>query len=186
MEGHSSLGRVVSFGSAAHLEPARAVHKALVEAAHGRMFVKSLLREQPLWRAGRHFARVTSFADHARFYSVHAECQRPLVRWWNSPHVSRRFADAAAHGHDSQQPLKQLTSRLRAAGYDAYAVDLTTRDIRPVGLHVARVLVPGLQPLHGHHNWPHLGGLRLRALSRVFGPSVKTPWRWNRYPHPCP
>ena len=65
-------------------------------------------------------------------------------------------------------------------------VDLTPPDVAPLGLHVARVLVPGLQPLHGNHAWQHLSGPRLRQLATVFGPDVNQPWRWNPYPHPCP
>jgi hypothetical protein len=43
---------------------------------------------------------------------------------------------------------------------------------------VLRVLVPGLQPLHGHHRWPQLGG-------PLWAPRGLAEWE-NVTPHPFP
>jgi ribosomal protein S12 methylthiotransferase accessory factor len=171
IEGSSSVGRVTSFGSACHADRMRALAKALVEAAHARMYVKSLLRESPGWRAGRKFQRVVSFADHARFYSSHPEHGAALEAWWRSPCVVRWPRD--------------VPRRPAGAPIEAYVVDITTPDVRGLGFHVARVLAPGLQPLHGNHAWPHLAGPRLGRLRQVFGPRARRPLLWNRHPHPC-
>jgi ribosomal protein S12 methylthiotransferase accessory factor len=183
IEGHSPVGWIVAFGSACHPHPARACLKALVEAAHCRMYVKSLVREQPRGQAGRRFQNVTSFADHARFYTSHPEHRQPLD-WMCSGTRTVRWELQGADPDGNW--LCQQAARLAEAGYEPFAVDLEPPDVAGLGLHVARVLVPGLHPLHGHHGWRHLGGRRLRELRRVFGPWVKQPWRYNRYPHPCP
>lgn len=170
IEGHSPLGWIVSFGSAAACDPDRALLKALVEAAHCRMYVKSLLREQPLWRAGKRLEHVTSFADHARFYTVHAERRAAIDHWWNTPH---------------EVEWTQLSAgRPDFPGYEVLAVDITTPDVQDLGQCVARVVVPGLQPLHGHHAWPHLGGQRLLELKQIFGSHVCQPRNFNPWPHP--
>lgn len=179
LEGHSPLGLIVSFGSAAHGDPDRALRKALVESIHCRMYVKSVLRRTPGWRAGRGFRHVTSFECHARLYSSHPEHRRALDRWWNPI----RASDARRDGH--APTVEECVATLEARGHEVLTVDVTTPDVRELGLHVARVMVPGLQPLHGHHAWAHLGGGRLKRFPEIFGSHVKKPWRWNPHPHPC-
>lgn len=190
LEGYSPLGLVVSFGSACHPDPWQAITKALVEAAHGRMYVKSLMRENPHWSPGRGFRKVVSFADHARFYSSCPQHRHMLERWWKSParvkmrDMSRRPLESAA---SAETQVNQLADRLRAGRFDVLIVDLTTPDLEPLNLHVVRVVVPGLQPLHGDHRWPHLGGARLSRLSEIFVTcSADRTFHANPYPHPCP
>jgi ribosomal protein S12 methylthiotransferase accessory factor len=185
VEGHSPVGPIVAFGSACHPSPARACLKALVEAAHCRMYVKSILRERPTWRAGRRFRNVTNFAEHARFYSSHPEQRRPLDWWWAGTRSTRWQMTKP----DSAAPLEWIrlqSIRMAAAGCEPFVVDVTSPDVAELGMHVARVVAPGLQPLHGHHAWRHMGGQRLRQLGRVFGSAAKQPWWFNAYPHPCP
>jgi ribosomal protein S12 methylthiotransferase accessory factor len=185
LEGRSAVGPVVSFGSAAHRDREQALLKALVEAAHARMYVKSILRSEPGWRAGRRCKNVTSFADHGRFYSAHPEQGSALARWWKT-RKSVSWPEARGGVLSDAAWLREICGSLARAGHEVLAADLTTPDVEDLGLKVARVLVPGLQPLHGNHAWPHLGGPRLRELSRVFGVEARAPRRWNRYPHPCP
>jgi ribosomal protein S12 methylthiotransferase accessory factor len=185
--GHSAVGLIVSCGSACHTDPRQAMTKALIEAAHCRMFVKSLTRETPGWRCGKRFENVVSFADHARLYTTHPEHARALAAWWHaSEKVEMLLGDDSLRRNEesTESQLGQVVRRLVRGGYEPFAVDLTSPDILPLGLHVARVIVPGLQPLHGNHEWPHLGGPRLRRLRHIFGPRARQPWRWNPWPHP--
>ena len=201
IEGHSPVGSILAFGSACHPNPVRAISKSLSEAAHCRMYVKSLLRERPARRSTsilrrltpRPFAQVTSFADHARFYSTHPEHKKALNHWLENGEESHVMTPLLSDNKDlhkdpifSEGWLSDQTKRIQRMGYEALTVDLTPPEIRDLGLWVARVLIPALHPLHGNHLWPHLGGHRLRHLSQVFGPWAKQPRRWNRYPHPCP
>ena len=182
VQGESPVGSIVSFGSACHPNAQRALLKALIEAVHCRMYVKSLIRREPLWKAGRGFRSVTSFADHARFYSVHGEYRQRLERWWSS---TRSVDCRDASAQPPVEWLRKQVETLAGAGYETLVIDLTPPDVVHLGLHVVRVLLPGFQPLHGNHHWAHLGGDRLGRLSSVFGPHVSQPRRWNRYPHPC-
>jgi ribosomal protein S12 methylthiotransferase accessory factor len=184
--GRSPVGPIVAFGSACHPGRERALRKALIEAAHCRMYVKSLLRSEPGWRAGRRFENVTSFAAHGRFYTTHPEHRAAIDRWWRARAAAATERSAAGAAVSDAAWIERISRQLAGEGLEVLAVDLTTPDVEDLGLAVARVLVPGLQPLHGNHAWPHLGGARLRELSRVFGAGTRTPERWNRYPHPCP
>ncbi len=182
VEGHSSVGSVVSFGSACHPDPHRACFKALLEAAHARVYVKSLVRRDPSWRAGRDFCNVRSFADHARVYTSHPELRHAFDHWWKTA----RVVELAASSDPAERSPQRIIAQLDAAGFRVLARWLTTPDIQQLGWHVVRVLIPGLQPLHGHHRWPHLGGRRLRRLSEVFGVGAASGQGINRFPHPCP
>jgi ribosomal protein S12 methylthiotransferase accessory factor len=128
---------------------------------------------------------VTTFADYARFYTSHPQYRHALDRWWNTPDSVRWDCCLGAKSVD-EPPLSDLLGRIASAGYDSLCVDLTPPDLAPLGFRVVRALIPGLQPLHGNHAWPHLGGNRLRRLAGVFGPGTRQPWRWNPFPHPCP
>jgi hypothetical protein len=57
-------------------------------------------------------------------------------------------------------------SALAPKGFDVLVVDLTTREVAEVGFRVARVLIPGLQPLHEGHRFRFLGGKRLYQVPR--------------------
>ncbi len=60
------------------------------------------------------------------------------------------------------------SARLRRAGIDVFAVDLTTPEIAAMGLHVARAVAPELALLQGMHAFPFLGCARIDQPERVF------------------
>ncbi|QOC93439.1 YcaO-like family protein [Micromonospora craniellae] len=70
----------------------------------------------------------------------------------------------SAGSHDRGHYLDELSRR----GLRAYSVDLTTSDVRPSGLRVVRVLVPGLYP-NAPAALPHLGGTRLYTEPEALG-----------------
>jgi ribosomal protein S12 methylthiotransferase accessory factor len=86
--------------------------------------------------------------------------------------------------HNVPADLSSVSAAIRMRGYEPLVAQLTTPDLRELGLHVVRVLIPGLQPLHGNHAWPHLGGARLKRLSSVFGGKVALGASINPFPHP--
>jgi ribosomal protein S12 methylthiotransferase accessory factor len=72
-----------------------------------------------------------------------------------------------------------ILERLAADGLTAVSVDVTTSDVRSLGWHVARVVVPGLLS-NMPPAFPALGGVRLQALlSRPGAPA-------DPFLHPIP
>ncbi|MFD9334988.1 YcaO-like family protein [Streptomyces sp. NPDC060028] len=65
-------------------------------------------------------------------------------------------------GRPAGETLKALVARLRKAGHQVIAVDVTTPDVRAAGLSVVRVVVPGLYS-NTASGMPFLGGERLGA-----------------------
>jgi ribosomal protein S12 methylthiotransferase accessory factor len=72
---------------------------------------------------------------------------------------------------------------LQESGLDVLVVDLTTDDLRSVGVHAVRVLVPGLVPVNSDHRWPFLGGTASNVKFRypTLEPSPEFP---SPFPHP--
>jgi hypothetical protein len=94
--------------------------------------------------------------------------------------VLHRPAVAAAGGEDAaREELPQLAERL-GPGRPVLFRCLTPPGLAAEGLGwvVLRVVVPGLQPLHGHDGYPFLGG-------PLWGGRPVTDWQ-NVPPHPFP
>lgn len=151
LEGEDREGYCFSIGSACRETRAATWEKSLLEAIHGRHFVRYLKAQlsQGVMTLG-HSPR--TFAEHAVFYSMRPQLLRGTAIFRAKPAEER--SDLAV-----SEGLVELTQRL---GPDR---PVLFRSITPpalaseqLGWHVVRVVVPGLQPLHGHHDFPHLGG----------------------------
>jgi ribosomal protein S12 methylthiotransferase accessory factor len=150
LEGEDLPGPCFSAGSACRQTRTASWLKALLEAVQGRHFVRYLLGEYRQKRV--ELVIPASFAEHAVYYSLHPERLTESVLGYVVP--------AGVDGEaDRVEDMADLVQRL---GPDR---PVLFRNLTPPGLAieqlgwlVVRVLVPGLQPLHGHHELPLLGG----------------------------
>jgi ribosomal protein S12 methylthiotransferase accessory factor len=83
----------------------------------------------------------------------------------------------------SQIRVDSAVAKLNQHNLSVLAVDLTIPEVRELGVHVSRVLVPGFLSVNPDHRWPYLGGTA--ALSRLrfptLDPLVAFP---SPFPHP--
>jgi ribosomal protein S12 methylthiotransferase accessory factor len=79
-----------------------------------------------------------------------------------------------------------VVERLSRCGYQVIVVNCSVPMVRDLGLHVVKVLIPGLQPLHAGHHYAALGGERLYQVPRLMGlaPSDRCRGELNPWPHP--
>lgn len=77
-----------------------------------------------------------------------------------------------------------LVDRLAAAGHTALVADLTTPDLRPLGLTVVRAVIPGLHPLVVGHPLRALGGARLWQVPARLGYAARAQGEDTAVPHP--
>jgi ribosomal protein S12 methylthiotransferase accessory factor len=150
LEGEDRVGYCYSAGSACRETRTASWRKSLLEAVQGRHYVRYL--KDRLRQEGRRIDLPVSFADHAVYYSVYPERLSATV-------LGRTVrADPDPHA----ERVEDIASLVERLGPDRPVLfrNLTPPGIaiEQLGWYVLRVLVPGLQPLHGHHALPFLGG----------------------------
>lgn len=150
LAGEDFEGEVFSVGSACRETRRESWLKSVLEAVQGRHCVRRLMATRG--GEGRSPAVPTTFFEHALYHALH-----PAVR---ATTVLERAAPPAPDPDDLRpEGLAALRDRL---GPDR---PVLFRNLTPPGLSahfpewlVLRVVVPGLQPLHGDHRLPFLGG----------------------------
>ena len=155
IEGEERIGFCFAVGSACRETRAESWMKSILEAVHGHRYVRHLkegrtgpVADEP----------PSTFEEHALHYSLHpARLDRTVL--------ARRAGDRRCAGEHSwsavteREDIAVLAERL---GKDR---PILFRLMTPPAIaselgdwHVLRVIVPGLQPLHGSHWLAHLGG----------------------------
>jgi len=89
---------------------------------------------------------------------------------------------------DVLENLKRCVNLVQKRGFDVLAVDVMTPDIAEVELSVARVVVPGLQPLDVDEVRRFRGGKRLYEARRLLGYGERAATEDDLFeePHPFP
>ena len=163
----------VALGMSCHPDPARAVQKAVVESFHTWNWVLEMRRRRMDALPAEALA---SFEDHVRHY-LDPAARANLAHWEGD---ERLLLPAGI----PEAGTAELLAILKARGFEAYGVDLTTPDLVELGIHVVKVIVPGLQPLHAGFGREHLDPRRLAAFAAWKG--LALPERWDTRPHPFP
>ncbi len=162
-------GWCFSVGAACRETAAASWNKSLLEAIHGRYYVRYLQQEMA---ASKSSAQPLTFRDHAVWYTMQPQLLKLTM-----------LGQAQPLGRDpfpaGEETVASLAARL---GPDRPVLfrSMTAPPLATEGLgwHVLRVVVPGLQPLHGSHLLPHLGG-------PLWAPRGLADWQ-KMLPHPMP
>jgi ribosomal protein S12 methylthiotransferase accessory factor len=170
----------IGAGTARTIE--RAWFKALSEAFAVRAAgVKLALLDEPAY--DEHGTNVRSFDDHIRFYADHRRAA--MTRFLDSGELVTSASEVAPLRGDA---VAELCERVGAAGSSAYAVDVTSPDVRELGLVVTKVVAPELCALDVAHAARFLGGRRLYEAPAALGLRAEALAEAdvNPYPHPFP
>jgi ribosomal protein S12 methylthiotransferase accessory factor len=137
-------------------DPETAWSRAILEAAPTRAALSA---------AGSLPADVAEFNDlvHGATYYARGNAGDAFVFLLGSTESTTlsRMAAAAPASASPAVALRALVARLEALGMEAVAVDLTTDELRDVGLWVVRVVVPELVPISFVHRARYLGTRRI-------------------------
>ncbi len=186
--GNSDSGELITVGVGAGLDPVEVLRKAFLENAQGRLCLIGLIREREDWMPDEDFANILSFDDHAMVLS----CKPKLMDELNFLGAKGKLPFDAKAGDgfcDTQAALSWCLEKIKSLGMNVIVKDLTTEDIKPLGLNVVRVIIPGMQQLHGIHRLGFLGGKRLEKAGEifsVFADEFLGLGEFNRIPHPLP
>jgi ribosomal protein S12 methylthiotransferase accessory factor len=187
----TDFGTGVYVGAACRPSPKEAVTKALVELAQCVPYCRMTVHKNAAWTPRDDFTDVSDFERHSIFYMKRLDLVDEAFQHLRDARSRRvklsEMADCSTGRVLSD--IEAMVAEVARHGYEVLVVDVTTDDIRDVGLHAVRVSIPGLQNLHSNHNWPCLGVDRVDQVPRALG------WEamgWdpeagiNPFPHPFP
>ncbi|MFL5912935.1 MAG: YcaO-like family protein [Gaiellaceae bacterium] len=177
-------GETVGVGAAGAVTAERAVTKALDEATRVRTWA-SALRTQG--RDALSADEIEEFDDHVRFYAD--PLNAPRVRFIDSSERRRRVESVpTVRGATPEARIETICRRLARRRVTAYAVEVTTADVREAGLAVVRVIAPELCALDVEHAARLHGGARLYDEPARLGMRARRlrEHELNPDPHPFP
>lgn len=159
---NSSFGYVTSLGLATDVSYYKAIEKALIENAQGRISVAFNRKTMPNKKYREDFLDVVSFQDHSYVYSTEEKLRERIKFIEDGEEID-------IEEKNNNYELNNLIEMVNRRGYNVYHKDLTTNDIKDsVGLFVSRTVIPGLTHLHGIHPYPFLRSKRLYKTDEVF------------------
>jgi ribosomal protein S12 methylthiotransferase accessory factor len=185
---HGIPGRLGALGVGAASAPTVAVawRKALAEAFSVQRWVRDQAFEQPE-RLGGNAGAIRTFDDHTLYYAGEERARRAAFLDASSERRSTREI-APLEGGNVLELIEGVARRLAERGMAAYAVEVTSPDVRSGGLRVVRVVVPELCPLDVVEGARFLGGRRMYEAAFEAGlvPRRLEPADLNPDPHPFP
>ena len=167
LHGHPGSGAALAVGAACAAVPLDTWAKALSECFGVYRWLGRAVTDPSKPRPASALD-VQTFDDHMLFYASEETAERAAFLDASS---DRRAIDdvPVLPGATPRQQLDGLLERLAHQGISAYAFDVTSPDVRSLGLWVVRVLAPGLCPLDVSHTARFLGGSRLYSAAADAG-----------------
>jgi ribosomal protein S12 methylthiotransferase accessory factor len=176
-------GPYATVGMGANVDPNAAARSAALEVGQVRPTFRERARTLDAARIAElrtNPSGVKSLEDHALLYAdplmadAFAFLEGERGQW--RPSAPSTTADA----------LRAVLDHFRAASQDVLYVNLTPRDLEPLGLFTVRAILPGFQPIWFGHGERRLGGPRLYELPFRLGlrDQPATFESLNPLPHP--
>jgi ribosomal protein S12 methylthiotransferase accessory factor len=186
LQGATAERPALVFAAAASLDPVVAARKALEELVHTRRYSQQLWRYMQPIVPDEEYSAVMEQTTHLLFYSDAANAH--LAEFVFASKARQEFdAIPDLSTGDPARDLGVFVERVRAAGHRPLLADLTSEDVRELGLCVVRALIPGYHPLCMGYPLRALGGRRLWEVPQRLGYAGITPETGDhRAPHPYP
>lgn len=168
------------------LDPEEAVRKSLEELEHTREYCHKIMVHMPRLPDDLPYEKVEDQTGHLNFWCSHANVA--LADFLFASPLRRDFNEIAnLSTGNSEADLKVLVQKVADLNRLALLCDLTTPDVRDVGLSVVRAIIPGFHPLVVGHAIRSLGGTRLWSVPQKLGYDGITRDKGdNPVPHPYP
>jgi ribosomal protein S12 methylthiotransferase accessory factor len=174
------------FAASADLDPEEAVRKSLEELAHTRRLAQRLKTNLPPCVTKTNFENVINQDIHVQLYCDHDNTHLANFIFESNQRIGFDEIENSATG-DPDSDLTTILKKVNKLGHRVLVVDLTTPDVREVGLFVVRALIPGFHPLFMGHANRALGGVRLWEVPQRLGYNgISKATGDNPAPHPYP
>lgn len=170
--------------AAADPDPEEAVRQSLENLARAHRYARMVRSRAQAASPEDGYENIRTQAAHLRFWCDHDSA--PLADFLFASKERVEFDEfKGLSSGDDQRDLQTLLRRVGDAGYRALLTDLTSPDVRDLGLTAVRALIPGLHPLFAGHNMRALGGERLWEVPRKLGHGgISRESGDNPLPHP--
>jgi ribosomal protein S12 methylthiotransferase accessory factor len=178
-------GLTLNAGAAANADPERAIAKALMEAAQGRLWLRQERAEGHL-DAILDRDRVATFDDHVRWFGHRRHLHHIDFL---SAGAWARMDDVAGSAGGDRTPadrLDEMVKLLAQKDLEVIIVDVTPTDVSDLGFTVVKALVPGLVDLNAHHLLALKGNQRLYEVPERLGYGPRDEDTLSDVPHPFP
>lgn len=168
------------------LNPENAIKKSLEELAQTERYTVRLKKYRPRLPLVEEHKNVDDQESHINFWcsserAVYADfltSSKEEVNFSDLPNVATG---------DPRKDLHVLIQNIAKTGHNILIADITTEDIRAMGLWVIRAIIPGYHPLFMGYNNRSLGGQRLWKVPQKLGYAGISPETGdNPFPHPFP
>jgi ribosomal protein S12 methylthiotransferase accessory factor len=185
---HGPTGALGALGVGAGSAPTIAVawRKALAEAFSVQRWVRDRALEHPE-ELDQAASEIRTFDGHTVYYAHPARARRAAFLD-ASPERRDVREITLLEGENVLERIRAVCRRLDEQGVAAYAVDVTSPDVRAAGLHVVHAVAPELCQLDVVEGARFLGGSRMYEAAYEAGlvPRPLTPADLNADPHPFP
>jgi ribosomal protein S12 methylthiotransferase accessory factor len=174
------------FAAATEADPELAVRKSLEELAHTRRYSQQIKDSFPPLAPVPDHANVVDQVRHLHFWADHTNAALASFVFASPERVPFDEIVSLATG-DPGSDVEALVQLIGRAGHRVLLADVTTPDVRDLGLVVVRAVVPGSHPLFMGHAMRARGGRRLWEVPQRLGhPGISRETGDNPTPHPYP
>ncbi|MDQ1830785.1 YcaO-like family protein [Massilia scottii] len=163
-----------------------AVRKALEELAHTERYAFQIKGEVAPLAPDPEFDNITGQVDHVNFWTNPAMTQYAAFLTSSNERCDCRDMENFDMGTPTAS-LAKLVARIEQTGYRVLVCDISSSDVRELGMVAVRALIPGYHPLFMGYHHRALGGKRLWTLPQQLGYRGIEPGSGDYpYPHPFP
>ena len=174
----------LTVAAAAHPAGDVAVRKCLEELEHTRFYARRVKATVAPVNPSR-VDEMYEQEQHIRFWAELSNRHRAARLFESS--LERPLTATVRASDEPTTLLRFVRESIERVGLQMFCVDVTTPDIRELGLHVVRAVVPGLHPLVIGHRRRALGGRRLYEVPVRLGYGApEFPLDDPTNPHPFP
>jgi ribosomal protein S12 methylthiotransferase accessory factor len=186
LRGHDPGAAPLVFAAAAHLNPEHAVRKSLEELALTARHVQKISSLLPPLPHDPTYANITDQKSHLHFWADPANTSLADFIFASAERIDFQDLENLETG-DPQRDVQILADKVRGVGHRVLVADLTTDDVRALGLSVVHAIIPGFHPLFMDHRQRALGGYRLWEIPQKLGyEGITRATGDNPLPHPYP
>ena len=182
--GQAEYGNFVAVGTATRGTYKEALEKVVMEIGQAVPYFRYLLEKRKGWNPTS-FNELMSFEDHSIFYIKKPELWDVYLPWTEKT-AEKTIDFKEKDPRTDEEKIRSILSALRDRGCNVLLKNITTPDVRQVGFHSIKVMVPQLLQMAGSYPFYFLGGKRLYEVPTRLGYKANSYDHLNKFPHPFP